>query len=325
MKAIICKANTDIEDLEFGEISPPAIRDHSLRIRVRAAGVNLPDRLVIQGKYQVRPKLPFIPGGEVAGDIIEIGTGANGFALGDRVAAFSTYGGYAEEIVVPVNAAFAIPETMTYAQAAGSLVAYGTAYHALFDRGHLRKGEVLLILGAAGAVGTAAIQLAKAAGATVIAGASAGKLANCEKEGADHLIDYQNQNIKDSVRALTGGRGADVIFDLVGGDAADQAMSAINWNGRFLVCGFASGTIPSIALNRVLLKGCSVTGVFWGAFNERERAKALANHEAIMALFADGKIIPRIAATYPLEKAAEALAHVSGRQIPGKAVLLTAP
>ncbi len=300
------------------------MRPGGVRIKVHAAGVNLPDRLVVQGKYQVRPDLPFVPGGEIAGEVLEIGEDVTEFRVGDRVVSFSTTGGYAEEIVVDKDNAFRISDSMSYVQGAGFLVAFATAYHALFDRGRLREGETVAILGAAGAVGTAAIQLARSVGATVIAAASTpDKLAFCKAQGADHLIAYQDESLKEGIRTATGGRGADVIFDLVGGDATQQALSAINWNGRLLVCGFASGSIPSIALNRVLLKGCSVNGVFWGEFNRRERDRAVANHQALMTLFEDSKIRPYIARTYPLKEAAAALSSVSGRQVTGKLVLLT--
>lgn len=324
MKAVLCKRHAGPEALVVETVPRPALGAGEVRIRVHACGVNFPDTLIIRGKYQFKPDLPFSPGGEVAGEVTEVAPGVTAVKPGDRVAALSVWGGFAEEIVVPENKVTVIPDAMDYPTAAGFLITYATTYHALVDRAKLQPGETLLVLGAAGGVGIAAVQLGKALGARVIAAASsADKLAVARENGADEGIDYVKGDLKQQVRDLTGGKGADVIYDPVGGDATDAVMSAINWKGRLLVIGFASGEIPRLALNRVLLKGCDVVGVFWGAFTEREPERSAANNQALMDLFEQGRIKPLVSATYPLERAADALREIEERRARGKIVLVT--
>ncbi len=324
MKAMVCKEWTGIDGLCWENIPPPPIGDDEVRIQIHAAGVNFPDTLIIQGKYQVSPPLPFSPGGEVAGIVAEVGNQVRRCKIGDRVAAFSTYGGYAEEIAVHHQSVFPIPHHMNFTEAAAFLISYGTAYHALFDRGSLAKGETLLILGAAGAVGIAATQLGSIFGAHVIAAVSSSeKAAFCKTQGAHDVINYKSEDLKNSLLKLTRNKGVDVILDLVGGEATDQALSAINWQGKLLVVGFASGSIPSVSVNRLLLKGCDVVGVFWGNFNQRHPEKTIANHCILMDLYEQRKISPVIGATWPLENARDALKSISERRITGKIVLLT--
>lgn len=324
MKAVLCQAFTDPEGLVYADVPSPPLGAGEVRIGVHASGVNFPDTLIIRGKYQFKPPFPFSPGGEVAGVVLETGAGVTTVKVGDRVAATTISGGYAEEMVAPAAAVTPISDGMSYVQAAGLLVTYGTSYHALVDRANLRPGETLLVLGAAGGVGIAAIQIGKALGARVIAVASTDdKLAFARAQGADEAINYATEDLKERVRALTGGQGADVIYDAVGGKATDAVMSAINWKGRLLVVGFASGEIPSIALNRVLLKGCDIQGVFWGAHAAREPERNAANNAALMRLFDAGKITPVVSMTYPLKDAAKALRDIENRKAKGKIVLVT--
>lgn len=322
MKAIVCKQFGPPDKLVFEETASAPLQPDEVRIRVRAAGVNFPDSLIIQGLYQFRPDPPFSPGAEVAGEVVEMGSQVRHVREGDAVMCFMRWGGYAEEVVASANRVFPVAKGMDFVSAAAFPMVYGTAYHALTQRGALSKGETLLVLGAAGGVGLAAVELGKILGARVIAAAgSDDKLAVCKERGADELINYSKGSLKESVRALTDGRGADVIFDPVGGDAFDQCLSAINWKGRLLVIGFASGTIPKAAANRILLKGCSVVGVFWGAFMEREPQLARENFLALFELFGAGQIHPYVSETYPLKDAALALQALASRRTAGKIVL----
>lgn len=324
MKAVLCKSFGSAGDLVVEEVAPPAIAPGAVRIAVHACGVNFPDTLIIRGKYQFKPDFPFSPGSEVAGEVTETGPGVTRIKVGDRVAATAIWGGYAQELVVPEADVTPIPASMDFVTAAGTMATYGTTYHALVDRARIQPGETLLILGAAGGVGLAAVQLGKAFGARVIgAASSAAKIALIKDNGADEGINYVEHDLKQEARRLTGGKGADVIYDAVGGAATDAAMSAINWKGRLLVVGFASGQIPSVALNRVLLKGCDILGVFWGDFARREPARSMANNKAIMDLYEQGKIAPVISATYPLERVADALHDIESRKATGKIVLTT--
>ncbi len=322
MKAIVCKAFGPAETLSFEEVPSRALQANEVRVRVRAAGVNFPDSLIIQGLYQFRPDPPFSPGAEVAGEVSEVGTQVSHVRVGDSVMCFMRWGGYAQEAVVSADRVFPMPKGMDYVTAAAFPMVYGTAYHALAQRGQLARGETLLVLGASGGVGLAAVELGKVFGARVIAAASSPeKLALCRDHGADECIDYSRGSLKEQVRALTDGRGADVIFDPVGGDAFDQCLSAINWKGRLLVVGFASGTIPRAAANRILLKGCAVVGVFWGAFMEREPQLARENFLSLFELFEAGKIQPYVSQTFPLCDAALALEAITSRRATGKIVL----
>lgn len=322
MRAMICKEYGPPESLVLGELPRPELGDNDIRIRVHACGVNFPDTLIIEGKYQIKPPMPFAPGGEVAGEVIEVGAKVKTHKLGDRVMALTGYGGFAEEAVTDASRAIPMPEGMDYVTAAGFSMVYGTAYHALVQRGRLQPGENLLVLGASGGVGLAAVEIGKALGARVIAAASsAEKLQVTKEHGADELINYSEEDLKERVRELTGGVGADVIFDPVGGDAFDQCLRAINWDGRLLVIGFASGRIPQAPANLPLLKGCSIVGVFWGAFVGHEPKTNFQNFQQLFKLYGQGKLKPHVCRTYPLEQAAAALNDLLERRVTGKVVL----
>lgn len=324
MKAIVCKQFGPPESLVFEELPLRPPGPHEVRIRVHAAGVNFPDVLIIQNKYQFRGTPPFAPGGEVCGEIIELGDQVTRWKLGDRVAALTMSGGFAEECVCHERVCVTVPEAMSAAVAAGFHLVYGTVIHALQDRGQLQPGETLLVLGASGGVGLAAVQLGKILGARVIAAASSDeKLALCRAQGADEVINYSQTGLKEGVRQLTGGKGADVIFDPVGGQFAPDAFSCIAWKGRHLVVGFAAGQIPEIALNRLLLKGCASLGVFWGDFIRREPEHQAANVRQLYAWFADGRLKPVISREYPLSEGARALRDMADRKVTGKVVLVT--
>jgi NADPH2:quinone reductase len=291
---------------------------------VQACGVNFPDTLIIQGKYQFKPDLPFSPGGEISGVVKQVGSDVDSLKIGDRVIAFSTWGGFAEELVVDQTRTVIISDKMDYERASAFVLTYGTSYHALKDRAHLREGETLLVLGASGGVGLAAIQLGKAMGATVIAAASnPEKLSACQENGADYVINYAQDDLRQSVKEITKGRGVDVIYDPVGGSFSEKALRDMSWGGRFLVVGFAAGEIPKVPLNIPLLKGCSVVGVFWGEFTKREPDLNKQNNQELMDLFDQGKISPHIHRVYPLEKAGEALNELLQKRVIGKVVLST--
>jgi NADPH2:quinone reductase len=322
MKAVLCKAFCEPEGLAVGEAAPPALEPGTIRIAVHAAGVNFADTLMIAGKYQVKPPFPFSPGMELAGEVIEAGAGATRLGLGTRVMATAQSGAFAEEAVVPEAAAVAIPDAMDYITAASFPIAYGTSYHALLDRARLQSGEVLLVHGAAGGVGRSAVEIGRALGARVIGTVgSDGKAAVARAAGATDVINYSTQSIRDRVKDLTDGRGADVIYDPVGGDAFDQSMRCIAWAGRLLVIGFASGRIPEVAANRVLLKGCSVVGVFWGSFFAKETARSQENFTALLEMVADGRLKPLVFATYPLGETPAALRALLSRKSTGKVVV----
>lgn len=322
MRAVLCKSYGEPDGLVVEDIAAPPLKPGHVRIAIHAAGVNFPDTLIIRGKYQFKPDFPFSPGGEVAGVVTEVGDDVAGLQAGHRVLAMTTWGAFAEEIVVPAYAVARIPDAMDFVTAAGFIITYGTTYHALADRGRLQPGETLVVLGAAGGVGLAAVELGKALGARVIAAASTkDKLAVAQAHGADELIAYGSEDLKERVRALTDGRGADVIYDPVGGDATKAALSAINWRGRLLVVGFASGAIPEVPLNRTLIKGCDIVGIFWGDYIRREPQRFAADFAALCTLYEQGKIKPLVSATYPLEQAAAALKVIESRKAVGKIVL----
>jgi NADPH:quinone reductase len=324
MRAVICKEYGPPESLVVGELELPPVQEGEVRIGVHACGVNFPDTLIIQGKYQFKPPMPFAPGGEVAGEILELGAGVTNFKVGDRVMAMTGHGGFAEEVVVAAQRVLPLAPGMDFVTAAGFTMTYGTSLHALLQRGRLQPGENLLVLGAAGGVGLAAVELGKAMGARVIAAASsAEKLQVAREHGADELIDYSREDLKERTKELTGGKGADVIYDPVGGDAFDQCMRAINWKGRMLVVGFASGRIPELPVNLALLKGCEVVGVFWGSFAAREPKENAANFQQLFKYYAEGKIKPHVCATYPLEQAPQALNDLLERKAVGKIVITT--
>jgi len=324
MRAVLCKELGMPESLVLEEVPGLIPGPGQVLISVQACGVNFPDTLIIQGKYQFKPDLPFSPGGEISGVVKQVGSGVDSLKIGDRVIAFSTWGGFAEELVVDQNRTVIISDKMDYERASAFVLTYGTSYHALKDRAHLREGETLLVLGASGGVGLAAIQLGKAMGATVIAAASnPEKLSACQENGADYVINYAQDDLRQSVKEITKGRGVDVIYDPVGGSFSEKALRDMSWGGRFLVVGFAAGEIPKVPLNIPLLKGCSVVGVFWGEFTKREPDLNKQNNQELMDLFDQGKISPHIHRVYPLEKAGEALNELLQKRVIGKVVLST--
>lgn len=324
MRAVLCKELGTPESLVLEEVPGLIPGPGQVLISVQACGVNFPDTLIIQGKYQFKPDLPFSPGGEISGVVKQVGSDVDSLKIGDRVIAFSTWGGFAEELVVDQTRTVIISDKMDYERASAFVLTYGTSYHALKDRAHLREGETLLVLGASGGVGLAAIQLGKAMGATVIAAASnPEKLSACQENGADYVINYAQDDLRQSVKEITKGRGVDVIYDPVGGSFSEKALRDMSWGGRFLVVGFAAGEIPKVPLNIPLLKGCSVVGVFWGEFTKREPALNKQNNQELMDLFDQGKISPHIHRVYPLEKAGEALNELLQKRVIGKVVLST--
>lgn len=322
MKAVVCTEFGPPESLQYTDMADPSPGKGEVLIGVRAAGVNFPDTLIIEGKYQFKPEMPFSPGGEVAGEVLETGEGVKHVKAGDRVMALMTWGGYAERAVVPAAGVIPMPPDMSWNEGAGFPLVYGTVIHSLKQRGRLAEGETLLVLGAAGGVGLAAVQLGKIMGARVIAAAStAEKLELCREHGADETVNYTEESLKDRVKELTDGKGADVIFDPVGGDAFDQCLSCINWNGRLLVIGFASGRIPEAPANRILLKGCAVVGVFWGRFAQTEPEANMANFMQLIQWYNQGKFRPVVSRTYPLSDASQALNDMLARKATGKLVL----
>jgi NADPH2:quinone reductase len=323
MKAIVCKAFGPPDSLAYEDVKSPPLGKGDVRIAVKAAGINFPDTLIIQGKYQLKANPPFTPGGEVAGTVLEAGEKVKHVRPGDAVAAIVPTGGYAEEVVASGDAVLALPRGMDLVEAAAFPFVYGTTLHALKQRAALKAGETLLVLGAAGGVGLAAVQLGKLMGARVIAAASSDeKLALCTEQGADEVVNYSTESLKEKVKALTKGQGADVIYDPVGGELAQDCFSAINWNGRYLVIGFAAGKIPEIALNRLLLKGASAVGVFWGAFVAREPKANWENFQQLFGWYSEGKLKPHISKRYPLAQAAQALNDMLARKVTGKIVLV---
>jgi NADPH2:quinone reductase len=324
MRAVLCKHYGPPSELVVEDIPSPSAGPGQLVVSVHACGVNFPDTLIIQGQYQFKPELPFSPGAEVAGVVKEVGPGVTAFRPGDRVIAATTWGGYAEEVVAEASRCLVMPGDMPFDIAAAFLLTYGTSHHALRDRADLQPGETLLVLGAAGGVGLAAVELGKAMGARVIAAASSPeKLAVCREHGADELIDYTREDLRGRIKAITGGKGVDVVYDPVGGDYSEPALRSMAWRGRFLVVGFAAGKIPSLPLNLPLLKGCSVVGVFWGAFTRNEPERYQAGVKEMLAWVADGRLRPHVSARYPLEQAAEAMRDLTERRVHGKVVLTT--
>lgn len=322
MKAVLCKAHGPASDLALEEVASPVPKRNEVLVQVHAAGVNFPDTLIIQGKYQFQPPLPFSPGGEAAGVVLEVGEKAGPLQVGDRVMALTGWGSFAEQIAVPGYNVMPIPAHMDFATAAAFGMTYGTSMYALTQRGHLQAGETLLVLGASGGVGLAAVEIGKALGARVIAAASsADKLAVAKAAGADELINYSESGLKDEIKRLTGGQGVDVVFDPVGGELFEQAVRGLAWNGRMLVVGFASGQIPQLAVNLTLLKGAAVLGVFWGAFAQRQPADNAANFKQLFAWHAEGKLKPLVSQTYPLADAGAAIEQLAGRKAVGKLVV----
>ena len=324
MKAVVCKAWGPPESLVIEDRPPLEAGPGKVVVSVKAASVKFSDTLIIQNKYQTKPELPFIPGSEVTGVVKAIGAGVEGWKVGDRVSAQTTYGGYAEEVIADPDRLAALPASIEFASATGLSSTYGTSYYALVDRGQLRAGETLLVLGASGGVGLAAVEIGKVLGARVIACASSEeKLAVCRAHGADETINYVSEDMRARVKAITRGSGVDVICDPVGGPYSELALRDMAWGGRHLVIGFTAGDIPKIPLNLPLIKGCSIVGVWIGAFAKRDRARHRAHAVELWKWFAAGKIKPHVSATYPLEKAADALNALAGRKVAGKVVLTT--
>ena len=322
MKAALCKRLDGPAGVEIADIAAPKPGNGEVVVKVKAAALNFFDTLITRGKYQARPELPFSPSAEVAGEVVRVGAGVTDVRSGDRVMAYIGWGGAREEIVAPASALVPIPESVSDIVAAGISVTYGTAIHGLKDRGHLKAGETVAVLGAAGGAGLAAVEIAKLMAARVIAVASSEeKLAVCKDHGADDVLNYATEDLKGGLRGLTGGKGVDVVYDCVGGDASEPAIRALAWQGRFLVVGFASGDIPKIALNLLLVKGAAAVGVFWGKSVKRDPQGHRANMRQVLDWVAAGKLHPRVHATYPLEKIAEAIGVLDRREAIGKVVL----
>ena len=322
MKAVLCKAYGPPDSLVFEDVASPIAGPGEAVVSVKAASVNFPDVLIIENKYQMKPPLPFSPGSELAGIVKAVGDGVTHLKPGDRVMAITGYGAFAEEVKVDARKLFPIPPAMDFATAAAFGLTYGTSEHALVDRAALKSGETLLVLGAAGGVGLAAIEIGKILGARVIACASTDdKLAVCRAHGADETINYTTEDLRERIKALTSGTGPDVVYDPVGGEYTELALRSIAWRGRLLVVGFAAGEIPKIPLNLTLLKGCSIVGVFWGDFARREPGHFADAMARLCTWHAGGKLKPHLSNTFPLERAADALKLMAARKVMGKVVL----
>lgn len=322
MRAVVCNSYGPPENLALEQVEDPKPGKGDVLVDVYAAGLNFPDTLQIQGKYQFQPSFPFTPGSEISGVVVEVGEGVTALKPGDRVLALIGIGGMAEKVVAPVESFLKIPDEMDMASAAGFLMIYGTSYYALKQRAQLRAGETLLVTGASGGVGHAAVQLGKAMGARVIGAASTPEKCEVARQaGAEETICYGEKSLKDEVKRLTGGEGADVIYDPVGGDIFDQCARCVNWNGRILVIGFASGRIPEFKVNLALLKGSSVVGVFWGDWVRRDPEGHQQNCAELFTMFRQGLIKPHISQDFPLESYAEAMNIFLERKAVGKIVL----
>jgi NADPH2:quinone reductase len=325
MRAVVCKAFGPPESLVVEDVPEPEAGRGQVVLDVHACAVNFPDVLVIQDKYQFKPPLPFSPGGEVSGVVREVGADVEGpLKVGDRVITSTGWGGMAERVAVAAASVIPVPDQVDLVAASGLLTTYGTTHYALNDRAKLQPGETLLVLGAAGGVGLAAVELGRAMGARVIAAASSEeKLALCRERGADETINYVTEDLKARAKALTDGHGVDVVYDPVGGDYSEAALRAIAWEGRFLVIGFATGDIPRIPLNLALLKSCDIVGVFWGAFVMREPERNRQNIAELLRLWADGGISLYVSVTFPLERGAAAIDELAQRRAMGKVVVVT--
>ena len=322
MQAWICNNPIGIDALQWQDLPTPEPQAGQVRLVVKAASLNFPDILIVQNKYQFKPALPFVPGSEFAGVVEAVGAGVVNVKLGDRVAAMAGTGGFGTHAIVPAEKLVPLPEGMSFEHGAAFLMTYGTSQHALLDRAALKAGETVLVLGAAGGVGTAAIQIAKAVGARVIAAASTdAKCAVCREIGADATINYSTENIRDALKALTNGKGPDVVYDPVGGDLAEPVYRSIAWRGRYLVVGFAGGGIPALPLNLSLLKGASIVGVFWGDFVRREPANFARDMQQLGQWYAEGKVRPVMDQVMPLTELHAAYARMGARQVIGKLVL----
>lgn len=322
MKAVLCKAWGPPDTLVVEDLPDVVPASGQIAIDVQAAGVNFPDVLIIQNKYQAKPQLPFTPGSELAGVVRAVGDGVTQFKAGDKVLAFVSQGAFAQQIAVPAAMAMPMPPGLDFDTAASVTLTYGTSHHAVVDRAQLKAGETMLVLGAAGGVGLAAIEIGKALGARVIAAASSDeKLEVCKAHGADATINYSTADLREAIKAATDGKGPDVIYDPVGGEYAEPAFRSIGWRGRYLVIGFANGEIPKLPLNLALLKGASIVGVFWGEFARREPKANLAAMRQLMGWMAEGKVRPHISGRYGLADTARALNDMAARKVTGKVVI----
>jgi len=322
MKAILCTRYGTPDDLEFVDIAEPEAGPGEVVVKLHAAALNFFDTLIIAGKYQYKPTPPFSPAAEFAGTVESLGSNVTSFKIGDRVLGFMTYGAARERIAASADRLTKIPDSLDFDRAAGICITYGTTFHALKDRAVLKRGESLAVLGAAGGVGLAAVELGKIMGARVIACASSDeKIAFARKHGADEGINYAKDDLKEALRRVTDGHGADVIYDPVGGSYTEPALRSIAWKGRLLVVGFAAGEIPKLPLNLVLLKGCDVRGVFWGSWTERDPAGHRANTEQLLAWCQEGKLSSHVHAVYPLAEAPAALKAIAARKVMGKVIL----
>jgi NADPH2:quinone reductase len=326
VRALVCNQFGPVSGLAVAEQPAPEPGERDVVVRVDAAGLNYPDALIVQGKYQLKPALPFVPGMELAGEVVRVGARVQEVHVGDPVMAASTMGAFAEQCAVPVERVLARPRSIPAEVAAGSLVTYGTTWHAFHDRAQLDEGETVLVLGAAGGVGTAAIEVAKLMGARVIAAASsAAKLELCRQLGADETIDYANENLRDRLRELTAGRGVDVIYDPVGGPFSEPALRSGAWGSRHLVIGFAAGEIPKIPLNLALLNSRSILGVYWGDWSQRNREASAESFRRIAAAIAEGRLRPVISGKLRLEEIPRGLDDLLNRRVLGKLVAVIAP
>jgi NADPH2:quinone reductase len=321
MRAVVCEAWGGPELLVVKELPAAQAKPGEVVVKIHAAGVNFPDVLIIQKKYQVQPELPFIPGAEIAGEVTAIGDGVTALAVGDRVAALCSVGGFAGEIAIEAGKCIKIPDALSYDVAAGFMLAYGTSWHAVRDRAGLQAGETMLVLGAAGGVGLSAVEIGKAIGARVVAAASSDeKCAICREHGADEVINYSTEDLREGIKR-TCGKGPDVIYDPVGGKYSEAAFRSIGWRGRHLVIGFADGNIPALPLNLALLKGASLVGVFWGEFARREPANNMKGVSEMLGWMKEGKIKPLISKTYSLDESPQALVDMAARKVTGKIVI----
>lgn len=326
MRAVVCEAWGTPDSLQVKDMPLPEPGPGQVRVRVRVAAVNFPDALMVAGKYQFKPDFPFSPGAEFSGEVSAVGDGVSTHAIGDKVVGTAAFGAYAEEVVAQADQVVCLPADTAdeELELAGSfLLTYGTSYHALKDRAHARPGETLLVLGAGGGVGLAAVELGKRMGLRVIAAASSeAKRDAARTRGADEVLDYTADDVRDRLKALTGGRGVDIVYDPVGGDFAETALRNVGWGGRYLVVGFAAGGIPKLPTNLLLLKGSALVGVFWGEFVRREPVANAENTRQLLAWLREGALRPLISARYPLSRASDALDALLGRQAIGKLVIL---
>lgn len=323
MQAWLCENPIGVDALTWKELPTPEPKAGEVLVEIKAASLNFPDLLIVQNKYQFKPALPFVPGSEFAGIVRAVGEGVRHLQPGQHVACLTGTGGFATHAVVPAAICVPLPDGFALVDAAAFIMTYATSHHALIDRAQLRAGETLLVLGAAGGVGTAAIQIAKAAGAKVIAAASTDeKCTLCRAIGADEVINYSRQNLRESLKAMTAGKGPDVVYDPVGGELAEPAFRSIAWRGRYLVVGFAAGPIPSLPLNLPLLKGAAIVGVFWGDYAKREPAANASMMNELARWYAEGKIKPVIDSTMPMSDLKSAYLHMGSRGVKGKLVMV---